>query len=149
MCIVRARVGRIGPVDTEATTIDESERATVTILVIHRDRLVCELIRTGFEDEGYRGLACEDPATAEERAFAESPDLIVLDWSRAQPQAEQLYDRFRTDPRTARTPILVCTDESDPGVYVQDIAGRGDVLLPEPFDIDDLARKARRLIESA
>jgi DNA-binding response OmpR family regulator len=138
----------MGPVDSKTTTIDKSDRTTATVLVIHRDRTICELIRTVLEDEGYRSLACEDPATAEERAFSESPDLIVLDWSRALSQAEQLYDRFRTDPRTARTPILVCTDESDPGVYARDIAGRGDVLLPAPFDIDDLAHKARLLIGS-
>jgi hypothetical protein len=73
------------------------------------------------------------------------PHLIVLEWSFAPPWAEALYGWFQVNDELARVPTLVCTDQLKGLEQAPEILRQRNDVLAEPFDIDALSARVRRL----
>jgi putative two-component system response regulator len=119
------------------------------IVVIDDTTEILDLIDVVLTDEGFEVILCRDAAGALDTVAAERPSLIIADLRMAGVERWELVDALTADARTGGTPIIVC---SGAAAELKDAEGRmraqgGDVLI-KPFDINELVRKVRALIDA-
>ena len=85
------------------------------VLVIDDDRLLCELIRAAFEDDGYLVDAASEVIEAERVLSGELPDAIVLDMGL--PGVDGLFylERLREVPHTRAIPVIAISGSDEAG----------------------------------
>jgi putative two-component system response regulator len=106
-------------------------RRTRRVLVIDDDRLLCELIRTTFELEGYDVDSAYDVIEAE-RSLAESrPDAILLDIGLPGIDGIFYLERLRETPHTSKMPIVAISGSDEVGRTAR--AAGADAFLRKPF----------------
>src|SRR5438105_15050196 len=112
------------------------ESVTITavprILVVDDTPALLDVVRKALEGEGYVVATCLESRCAVEMANTFQPDVVMLD---------VIMPELSTDPRFARTPVIVCT------AYVAMAMGRLAELkgpdqhlglLPKPFELEEL-----------
>jgi CheY-like chemotaxis protein len=78
---------------------------TVTALVIDADPDAFRRYRELLEPDGFRVIAASDGATGHQRALADRPDLILLDFALPDIDGFELAATLRHDPGTSAIPI--------------------------------------------
>ncbi len=114
------------------------------ILIIEDERPM----RTALEDtlaaEGYRVLSAADGATGLDQAFAEKPDLILLDVMMPK------LDGFAVCAELRRlgvaTPVLMLTAKGGIGDRVSGLDAGADDYLVKPFSMNELLARIRALL---
>jgi len=117
---------------------------TRRVLVVDDDRLLCELVRTTFELEGFVVDEAHHVIEAE-RAIARSrPDAIVLDIGL--PGIDGLFycERLREMPQARTIPVIVISGSEEAGRRAVD-AGAAD-FLRKPFNPLELLVAVRRQV---
>ena len=79
---------------------------TRRVLVIDDDELLCELIRTTFELEGFEVATAHDVIEAERALTKTRPDAILLDIGLPGIDGVFYLERLRETPQTSRIPIV-------------------------------------------
>jgi response regulator RpfG family c-di-GMP phosphodiesterase len=106
-------------------------RRTRRVLVIDDDRLLCELIKTTFELEGFDVDTAYDVIEAE-RVLAESrPDAILLDIGLPGIDGIFYLERLRETPQTSRIPIVAISGSDEAGRAAR--AAGAEAFLRKPF----------------
>jgi putative two-component system response regulator len=106
-------------------------RRTRRVLVIDDDRLLCELIRTTFELEGFDVDTAFDVIEAE-RVLAESmPDAILLDIGLPGIDGIFYLERLRETPQTSKIPIVAISGSEEAGRAAR-VSG-AEAFLRKPF----------------
>jgi cyclic di-GMP phosphodiesterase len=104
---------------------------TRRVLVIDDDRLLCELIRTTFELEGYELETAYDVIEAE-RVLADSrPDAILLDIGLQGIDGIFYLERLRETPQTKRIPIVAISGSDEAGRAAR--SAGANAFLRKPF----------------
>ncbi len=85
------------------------KRGMKNVLVIDDDREMHALLDARLRPEGYRLTHAYVGADGVDRAANEEPSLIILDLMMENMAGLELATRLRSDPRTARLPILALT----------------------------------------
>ena len=118
------------------------------LVVIDDTPEILDLLTMVLSDEGYQVVCCQDARRALDTVVAERPALVILDLTMDGMKAWDLLDALLADPRTERTPFIVCS-----GAVQELMAAEarlqalgGDVLI-KPFDLDLLLGKVRELID--
>jgi CheY-like chemotaxis protein len=145
-------------VPTFASIVAEIERETPpipgagaedrgqSILVVDDEVRIGEAVAGILRRQGYRVRHVESAEAAVE-AVAEMPfDLVVSDLEMAGMSGLDLARRLRSDPATARIPIILAT--AAPGVRPEDLEGLVDAFLRKPYESGVLLRFAGTFLES-
>jgi putative two-component system response regulator len=104
---------------------------TRRVLVIDDDRLLCELVRTTFELEGF-GVDIAYDVIEAERALVESrPDAILLDIGLPGIDGIFYLERLRETPQTSKIPIVAISGSEEAGRSAK--AGGAEAFLHKPF----------------
>jgi response regulator RpfG family c-di-GMP phosphodiesterase len=104
---------------------------TRRVLVIDDDRLLCELVRTTFELEGFEVDVAYDVIEAE-RALVESrPDAILLDIGLPGIDGIFYLERLRETPQTSKLPIVAISGSEEAGRSAR--AAGAQAFLRKPF----------------
>src|SRR5204862_6232341 len=85
------------------------------ILVIDDDRLLCELIRTTFELEGFEVDVAFDVIEAERILVGTRPDAILLDIGLPGIDGIFYLERLPETPQTSRIPIVPISGSDEAG----------------------------------
>jgi putative two-component system response regulator len=101
------------------------------ILVIDDDRLLCELIRTTFELEGYEVDSAYDVIEAERVLVECRPDAILLDIGLPGIDGIFYLERLRETPRTSTIPIVAISGSDEAGRAAR-VSG-AEAFLRKPF----------------
>lgn len=102
----------------------------MTVLVVDDEPLIRDIVRALLEDEGYAVQCAEDGVEALAVVDGEPIDLVISDVVMPRLDGRTLAHRLRS--RQHRLPVvLMSANRNDSGVP-------GVVLLPKPFDVDDL-----------
>jgi CheY-like chemotaxis protein len=92
-------------------------------------------------------VCCDIADRAVDLIVAERPALVIVDLTMAGMQSWALVDALAGDPRTRRTPFIVCSGAVQ---ELRTAEGRvrelGGAILAKPFDLDDLMRIIHDLI---
>ncbi|HKC19112.1 MAG TPA: HD domain-containing phosphohydrolase [Candidatus Dormibacteraeota bacterium] len=117
------------------------------VLVIDDDELLCELIRTTFELEGFEVATARDVIEAE-RALAKSrPDAILLDIGLPGIDGVFYLERLRETPHTSRIPIVAISGSEEAGRAAS--AAGAEAFLRKPFSPLELLGLVAPLVKQA
>ena len=96
---------------------------------------------------GYDAVAENESAKAMETAYAEMPDVFVLDLMMPEPDGFQLCRMLRADPNFRHTPIIIVTALTDEDSRIVAIGAGANDYLTKPFHIEDLKLRINALLE--
>jgi response regulator RpfG family c-di-GMP phosphodiesterase len=117
---------------------------TPHVLVIDDDRLLCELVQTTFELEGYFVDSAYDVIEAE-RVLAQSrPDAILLDIGLPGIDGIFYLERLRETPATRKIPIVAISGSDEAGRAAR--AAGAAAFLRKPFSPVELLAVVAQLI---
>jgi signal transduction histidine kinase len=74
------------------------------------------------------------------------PDLILLDLNLPDMPGEELLYRFRADPATSGTPVVIITADTDPGRMERLLAGGAAAYLTKPISVRTFLRTVDGLL---
>ena len=110
-----------------------------TILVVDDEPDLRHLLRIFFERAGHEVVVAGQGLAALEAAHRTPPDLVVTDIMMPVMDGVELIRRLRSDPVTARIPILAVT--GDPH-----LASAADTVISKPYRRDQLLAAADALL---
>jgi len=101
------------------------------VLVIDDDRLLCELVRTTFELEGFEVDSAFDVIEAERVLNTSRPDAILLDIGLPGIDGIFYLERLRETPQTSRIPIVAISGSEEAGRAARAVGAQS--FLRKPF----------------
>ncbi len=104
---------------------------TPRVLVIDDDRLLCELVRTTFELEGFEVDTAYDVIEAERVLVETRPDAILLDIGLPGIDGIFYLERLRETPQTSRIPIVAISGSDEAGRAARAVGA--EAFLRKPF----------------
>jgi putative two-component system response regulator len=119
-------------------------RRTPRVLVIDDDELLCELLETTFELEGFVVNVARDVIEAEQVLAESRPDAIVLDIGLPGIDGIFYLERLRETPQTSKIPIVVISGSEEAGRAAR-VAG-AEAFLHKPFSPLELLGLVGRMI---
>ncbi|MGG7567950.1 diguanylate cyclase [Rhodovulum sp. DZ06] len=94
----------------------------------------------------YETLTAADGREALERAFAESPDLILLGLNMVGIDGCAACRRLKADPRTAHIPVILLTERNTPEERIAGLDSGADDFLSRPVSDLELFARVRNLV---
>src|SRR5690242_1505223 len=101
------------------------------VLVIDDDRMLCELIRTTFELEGFDVDTAYDVIEAERVLVESRPDAILLDIGLPGIDGIFYLERLRETPNTRKIPIVAISGSEEAGRSARAVGA--EAFLRKPF----------------
>jgi two-component system, chemotaxis family, response regulator WspR len=122
--------------------LNASQDFTVIVLLVDDQPIIGEAVRRALAGQPDIVLHyCDDPAMAVSVAGRIKPTVILQDLVMPGVDGLTLVRRYRADPLTADTPIIVLSTKDDPGVKSEAFAaGANDYLVKLPDSIELIAR---------
>jgi DNA-binding response OmpR family regulator len=120
------------------------------ILVVDDEKDLVDIVAFNLRREQYDVLTAGDGEKALEVARRETPDLVVLDLMMPGVGGLEVCRRLRSEPRTARTPVIMLTAKGEETDAVIGLAQGADDYVRKPFGVKELmARVAAHLRSQA
>lgn len=115
-------------------------------LVIDDEQVVRELFGMLLRRNGYDVLEAGDGATGLTLLKENLPvDVVLVDWTMPEMNGLAFLSTVRSDPRLAKTPILLVTGDGNPAQMVQAREAGADGVLVKPVTQRVLMEKIRTL----
>jgi len=127
----------------------QRERIRYKVLVVEDEADIRELLRYNLAHEGFAVEEAGDGAEALDRIGRRAPDLLLLDLMLPQMSGLELCRRMRSNPETAKLPILVVTAK---GTEVDRILGLemgADDYVVKPFSPREVVARVKALLRRA
>jgi DNA-binding response OmpR family regulator len=119
------------------------------ILVVDDDPQVLRAVRRVLEKAGHRVSAVPSGQEALDAIARQQPDLIVLDVIMPEIDGIEVCRRVRSNPFTAKLPILFLTAKGRSNDIVQGLESGGDDYLVKPFEVRELPARVEALLRRA
>ncbi|MBI4425718.1 MAG: response regulator [Elusimicrobia bacterium] len=120
------------------------------ILIVDDDADLVHILTKALENQGHELASSGDPRGGLERARQFKPDLIILDYHMPGETGAHLFESFRRNGSTARTPILFMSGEATQDQIIAETADFANTrFLPKPAHIADLQRVIREMLALA
>lgn len=116
------------------------------VLVVEDESAIAELIAVNLRHNGFRPRWAMDSESAQREIDAAVPDLILLDWMLPGESGLSLAKRWRTDPRTKDTPIIMLTARGDEADRVAGLDAGADDYIAKPFSTKELLARVRAVL---
>jgi two-component system, OmpR family, alkaline phosphatase synthesis response regulator PhoP len=118
------------------------------ILIIEDDPDIAESVRFNLEREGLNTVtaATGEQGLAEALNLENPPVLIVLDLMLPGISGMELCRRFRREPQTRRTPIIMLTAKASEADRVAGLDLGADDYITKPFSIKELLARVRAVL---
>jgi len=117
-----------------------------TVLIVEDDPVILRLLEVNFELEGMEVLLAEDGAAGLELAKERRPDLVVTDIMMPKLSGIELVESLKTDPMTARIPIILLSAKAQTADLKAGMDAGADDYVTKPFEPLDLLDRANSLL---
>jgi phosphate regulon transcriptional regulator PhoB len=134
---------------TTQTVEAQRERIRHKILVVEDEADIRELLRYNLAQEGFAVEEAGDGAEALDRIGRRVPDLLVLDLMLPQMSGLELCRRMRSNPETAKLPILVVTAKSAEVDRILGLEMGADDYVVKPFSPREVVARVKALLRRA
>ena len=125
------------------------ERVRHKILVVEDEADIRELLRYSLNQEGYAVEEAADGAEALERIARRAPDLVMLDLMLPRMSGLEICRRLRSDPETARLPVIVVTAKGAEVDRVLGLEMGADDYVVKPFSPREVVARVKALLRRA
>ncbi len=116
------------------------------VLVVEDESAIAELISINLRHNGMLPLLAADGEAAQKHIDEVLPDVILLDWMLPGQSGLELARRWRADPRTKTTPILMLTARGDEPDKIAGLDAGADDYIPKPFSTQELLARIRAVL---
>ncbi len=103
------------------------------VLVVEDESAIAELISVNLRHAGMLAVLAQDGIAAQQHIDDVLPDVILLDWMLPGQSGLELARRWRADPRTKTTPILMLTARGDEPDKIAGLDAGADDYITKPF----------------
>jgi two-component system sensor histidine kinase/response regulator len=117
------------------------------ILVIDDDELVCDMIASTLQLEGFETIMALDGHKGIEAAREHSPDLIICDVMMPNLDGFATLRKIRQDPATATTPFIFLTGQTTKSDMRQGMELGADDFLAKPVMVNELISAIRTRLQ--
>ncbi len=118
----------------------------LNIVVVEDDPDTREILRFNLDLEGYQVTPFADGERALEHILNHPPDLVVLDLMLPGLNGLDIARTLRSEPHTAKIPILMLTARSAEEDIVRGFERGADDYLTKPFGIRELLARIQALL---
>jgi diguanylate cyclase (GGDEF)-like protein len=119
------------------------------IVVAEDDDSIAHLVAAALGDAGFLCLRARDGEEAIAITRREAPDLLILDLMMPRVDGLEVTRRLKADVLASRIPILMLTALGGVDDRVKGLDAGADDYLAKPFDLRELAARARALVRAA
>ena len=127
-----------------SSTASADEHGTPIVLLVEDDAAVRSTLAAILHDEGCDILIASNGFDALVALENHSPDIVVLDWMMPVVDGQKFLQALRSE-YGKRTPVLVISAGRIKEATAREAGA--DAYLQKPFDIDELMRILRGLLE--
>jgi putative nucleotidyltransferase with HDIG domain len=126
-----------------------SMRSTLisTILVVHQDSRLCELLQLALGNGGYDVCVADDAEDAMSQFRRHNPDLVVLDLAVAAGAGSDFVTLMKGKNVGRTVPLFVISEGSQATSLSQALEIGAEECLSRPFSAPELLMKVRRSLE--
>ena len=118
------------------------------VLVVDDERDVVELVKFLLERDGHKVIEAFNGREALERAYAELPDLIILDIMMPEMDGYTVNARLTETESTKRIPVIILTAKGQMR-DVFEMASNVAFYMEKPFDPKHLREKIHEVLSKA
>jgi PAS domain S-box-containing protein len=118
------------------------------VLIIEDDSDTRKLLSVGLQSHGFEPMEAADGEAGIAAAFAQSPDLVLLDLHLPGTDGFSVLQQLKRSPATAQIPVIVVTGDEDlwVGARARVLALGAADFVAKPFEMDALIGEMRTLI---
>ena len=116
------------------------------VLVVEDESAIAELISVNLRHHGMLAGLAADGNAAQAHIDEVLPDVILLDWMLPGQSGLELARRWRADPRTKTTPILMLTARGDEPDKIAGLDAGADDYITKPFSTQELLARIRAVL---
>jgi len=116
------------------------------VLVVEDESAIAELISVNLRHHGMLAVLAADGNAAQAHIDEVLPDVILLDWMLPGQSGLELARRWRADPRTKSTPILMLTARGDEPDKIAGLDAGADDYITKPFSTQELLARIRAVL---
>ena len=116
---------------------------TLSVLAVDDSRTMRDMITVALDGAGMSTHVAEDGLHGLEVLDGLAPDVIITDINMPRMDGFGFIDAVKSEPRTARIPILVLTTESAEDLKTRARAAGATGWIVKPFDPEKLVRALR------
>lgn len=116
------------------------------VLVVEDESAIAELIAINLRHNGMMPMLAADGDAAQKHIDDVLPDVILLDWMLPGQSGIELARRWRADPRTKATPILMLTARGDEPDKIAGLDAGADDYITKPFSTQELLARIRAVL---
>jgi two-component system phosphate regulon response regulator PhoB len=116
------------------------------VLVVEDESAIAELISINLRHNGMLPMLASDGVAAQKYIDEVLPDVILLDWMLPGQSGLELARRWRADPRTKTTPILMLTARGDEPDKIAGLDAGADDYITKPFSTQELLARIRAVL---
>jgi two-component system phosphate regulon response regulator PhoB len=116
------------------------------VLVVEDEAAIAELISVNLRHAGMLAVLAQDGIAAQQHIDDVLPDVILLDWMLPGQSGLELARRWRADPRTKTTPILMLTARGDEPDKIAGLDAGADDYITKPFSTQELLARIRAVL---
>jgi two-component system phosphate regulon response regulator PhoB len=116
------------------------------VLVVEDGAAIAELISINLRHNGMLPMLAGDGVAAQKHIDEVLPDVILLDWMLPGQSGLELARRWRADPRTKTTPILMLTARGDEPDKIAGLDAGADDYITKPFSTQELLARIRAVL---
>ena len=99
--------------------------------------------------DGYEVIEAQDGAEALSLASQVQPDLMILDYMMPEYDGVELTTKLRSDPNTARIPIILVTAQAGETARLSALEAGVNDFLTKPFSSVELLARVKNLLSSS
>lgn len=114
--------------------------------MVEDESAIAELIAVNLRHNGMLAVLAGDGEAAQLAIDEVLPDVILLDWMLPGQSGLVLARRWRADPRTKTTPILMLTARGDEPDKVAGLDAGADDYITKPFSTQELLARIRAVL---
>ncbi|MFH1117332.1 MAG: response regulator [Pseudomonadota bacterium] len=113
------------------------------ILIVDDEKTITSYLEKKLAKLGYAVSTAEDGEQALEKAFADLPDLVLLDVKLPILNGHEVCRKLRADSRTATIPVLMLSAKAQSDEIDQGLASGADKYLCKPMGFPDILKEIK------
>lgn len=114
-----------------------------TILVVDDEKTITSYLQRKLGKLGYAVSVAEDGEKALEIAFADPPDIVLLDVKLPKSNGYEVCKKLKSDPRTRDVPVLMLSAKAQADEIELGLAAGADKYLCKPMGFPDILAEIR------
>lgn len=126
--------------------IGQQDSSLPKLLIVEDNPDIVHYLVTCLKDQFQLDIA-KDGQEGIERAFEESPDIILSDVMMPRKNGYELCQTIKLDQRTSHIPIVLLTAKADIESRIEGLERGADAYLAKPFNKKELLVSLQKLIE--